>query len=130
MCASGRRRAGSWVSPTRPTTIADLRAQMSDFLREAKVDDRVVAAVRFIRRPGLPGFTGFAYPILFGGAVASLAPEHRRLLGLRRPPWPAITLTRIALAVAVRVLGPVSPSERNARGRIARLGGRAVQSAE
>ena len=104
-----------------PTTVAALHAEMSEFLREAKVDDRVVEAVRFLRRPGQPGLTGLVYPILFGGAVASLAPEYRRLLGLRRPRWPAITLTRIALAVAVVVLGPVSPSERNARARIARL---------
>jgi len=104
-----------------PTSVAALHAEMSEFLREAKVDDRVVEAVKFLRRPGLPGLTGVVYPILFGGAVASLTPEHRRLLGLRRPRWPAITLTRIALALGVLVLGSVSPSERNARARIARL---------
>lgn len=104
-----------------PTTVAELHAELADFLREAKVDDRVRDAVRWLRRPGLPGLTGFAYPILFSGAVASLPPRIRSLLSLRRPWWPAITLTRLALWIAARVLGPVSPSERNARARIARL---------
>lgn len=104
-----------------PTSVAQLHAELDDFLREAKVDDRVVQAVRFIRKPGLPGFTGRVYPILFGGAVASLSPRHRQLLGLRRPWWPAITLTRLLLAAGARVLGATSPSERNARERIARL---------
>lgn len=105
-----------------PTSVAELHAELDGYLEgEAKVDERVRQAVRWLKRPGLPGFTGFAYPILFGGAVASLSPRVRDLLGLRRPIWPAITLTRLALALASRVLGPMSPSERNARARIARL---------
>jgi uncharacterized protein (DUF2236 family) len=108
-----------------PTSVAALRAEMSGFLSEAKVDERVVRAVRFLRRPGLPGLTGMLYPLLFGGAVASLAPEYRTLLGLRRPWWPAITITRLLLAAATRTLGRVSPSERKARERIDRLEGRA-----
>jgi uncharacterized protein (DUF2236 family) len=104
-----------------PTSVAQLHAELAGFLEEAKVDERVVQAVRWLRRPGLPGLTGFAYPILFGGAVASLPPRIRTLLGLRRPWWPAITLTRVALWIAARILGSDSPSERNARARIARL---------
>ncbi|MFE6256641.1 oxygenase MpaB family protein [Agromyces sp. NPDC057865] len=104
-----------------PTSVAQLDAELEAFLREAKVDERVTQAVRFIRKPGLPGLTGRVYPILFGGAVASLSPRYRELLGLRRPWWPAMTMTRIMLASAARVLGSVSPSERNARARIARL---------
>lgn len=110
-----------------PTTLDGLRAEMIDFLEAAKVDDRVVQAVGFLRKPGLPGITGRVYPILFGGAVASLQPRYRELLGLRRPWWPAITSTRVALWVAERLLGPVSPSERNARARIARLEAQAVR---
>lgn len=109
-----------------PTSVAALQAELTDFLAEAKPDERVAAAVRFIRRPGLPGLTGLLYPILFGGAVASLESHHRELLGLRRPWWPAVTLTRIVLAVGVRVLGRMSPSEQNARRRIARLEGAGI----
>ncbi|MBM7503790.1 oxygenase MpaB family protein [Agromyces aurantiacus] len=104
-----------------PTSVDALRAELAGFLEGAKVDERVAGAVRFIRRPGLPGLTGRLYPVLFGGAVASLDPEQRRLLGLRRPWWPAITLTRVLLRTGERVLGPMSPSERHARLRIARL---------
>ncbi|MFE5672129.1 oxygenase MpaB family protein [Agromyces sp. NPDC056523] len=104
-----------------PTTVADLHAELDAFIGGARVDERVTEAVRFIRRPGLPGLTGWLYPILFGGAVASLDPRYRRLLGLRRPWWPAITLTRLVLATGERVLGRISPSERHARQRIALL---------
>lgn len=103
------------------TSVAQLHAELDGFLREAKVDARVTQAVRFIRKPGLGGWTGRLYPILFGGAVASLEPRHRELLGLRRPWWPAVTMTRVLLVAGARVLGATSPSERNARARIARL---------
>jgi uncharacterized protein (DUF2236 family) len=113
-----------------PTTVDALREEMTAFLGEAKPDERVAEAVRFLRRPGLPGLTGRLYPILFGGAVASLDPHSRELLSLRRPWWPAITLTRVLLALAARALGRVSPSERNARARIARLESSALTAAE
>ncbi|WP_139417981.1 oxygenase MpaB family protein [Agromyces laixinhei] len=105
-----------------PATVDALRGEMTAFLADARYDERVAEAVHFLRRPGLPGLTGRMYPILFAGAVASLDPRYRGLLGLRRPWWPAITLTRALLSVARRVLGGVSPSERNARARVSRLG--------
>ncbi|SDT31467.1 oxygenase MpaB family protein [Microterricola viridarii] len=104
-----------------PRSVAELHAEMDAFLQEAKPDARVAEAVRFLRKPGLPGMTGRVYPILFGGAVASLDRRQRELLGLRRPWWPAVTLTRAFLVFGVRVLGRMSPSEQNARARIARL---------
>lgn len=104
-----------------PTNVDELRAELAALLVEAKPDERVAEAVRFLRRPGLLGLTGRLYPILFGGAVASLDPHHRELLSLRRPWWPAITMTRVLLALARRLVGGVSPSERNARARVARL---------
>ncbi|GAB3119203.1 oxygenase MpaB family protein [Glaciibacter psychrotolerans] len=114
--------AGSLMGVSRPpTTVAELHAEMDAFLTEAKPDERVAEAVRFLRKPGLPGVTGRLYPILFGGAVASLDRRHRELLGLRRPWWPAVTLTRVLLVGGSRVLGRMSPSEQNARARIARL---------
>lgn len=113
-----------------PESVAALHDEMTAFLADAKPDERVAQAVRFLRRPGLPGLTGVLYPILFGGAVASLEPHYRELLGLRRPWWPAVTLTRVLLVVAARMLGPMSPSERTARARIARLESDAVPAAE
>lgn len=113
-----------------PVTVDALRAELTEFLAQAKPDERVAEAVRFLRRPGLPGITGWLYPVLFGGAVASLELRYRVLLGLRRPWWPAITLTRLLLVVGARVLGRVSPSERNARARIARLENAATTAGE
>ncbi len=107
-----------------PTTRAELRAHLDEFRTRGVLrrDHRVDEAVRFIRTPPLSG-TGPAYSILFAGAVASIPVEYRRLLGLRRAWWPAITLTRIVLWVAGRALaGSESPSARQlATERVARL---------
>lgn len=107
-----------------PTTRAELHAEL-ERLRVTGVlrrDDRVDDAVSFLREPPIAG-TGLAYRILFAGAAASIPPEFRRLLGLRRPWWPAITATRILLAAAAWVLrGSPAPSARErAIARVARL---------
>lgn len=106
-----------------PRTAAELRGRI-DRLRRSGVlqrDERVDDIVRFIRKPPLGRGMGLPYAILFGGAVASLPKEFRRMLGLRRPWWPAITATRVALWTVERVLGGSSTSEAAARRRIARL---------
>jgi uncharacterized protein (DUF2236 family) len=107
-----------------PTSRAELHAQL-EHLRTTGVlrrDERVDDAVRFLRRPPIAG-SGIAYRILFAGAVASIPPEFRRLLGLRRAWWPAITTTRLVLAAAGAILsGSPSPSARErAIARVARL---------
>ena len=61
------------------------------------------------------------YRVLFAGAVASIPAEYRRVLGLKRPWWPAVTLTRVILGILRLLLGPSSTSEDAARIRIARL---------
>jgi uncharacterized protein (DUF2236 family) len=104
-----------------PESVAELRAQLADFAGEIKPDARVREAVGFLRAVRLPGEAGVVYPLLFAGAVASLRPEVRRLLGLRRPWWPAITANRLLFAFLRRYLGRVSPSERAALDRIDRL---------
>jgi uncharacterized protein (DUF2236 family) len=114
-----------------PATRAELRAQLDDFRTRGilRRDERVDEAVRFIRTPPIAG-SGPAYRILFAGAVASIPVEYRRLLGLRRAWWPAITLTRIVLAIAGRALaGGESPSARQlAAARVARLRAATVES--
>lgn len=107
-----------------PSSEARLRAQLDAFRTAGilKSDERVAEAVRFIRSPGLtPGMMP-AYRILFAGAVASIPAEYRRLLGVRRAWWPAITATRAVLAISRRILGSSSTSEVAARRRLARLG--------
>jgi uncharacterized protein (DUF2236 family) len=106
-----------------PRSEAQLRGRLAE-LREAGMlrrDERVDEIVRFLRHPPLERAMRLPYAILFGGAVASLPKEFRKLLGLRRPWWPAITATRIALRVVERVLGQKSTSEDAAQRRLARL---------
>lgn len=107
-----------------PETRAALRADL-DALRTSGVlrrDERVDEAVRFLRTPPIAG-SGIAYRILFAGAVASIPVEFRRLLGIRRAWWPAITTTRALLFVVGRILaGSPEPSARQlAIARVARL---------
>jgi uncharacterized protein (DUF2236 family) len=107
--------------PTPPRSEAELRAQLAAFDPYLVSDDRVADALRFIRKPPLHRSVMPGYRVLFAGAVASLSPEYRRLLGLRRPWWPALTATRLVLTLLAWVLGRPSSSEVFARKRIARL---------
>jgi uncharacterized protein (DUF2236 family) len=104
-----------------PTSRRELTEQLDAFLPELRADERVAAAVQFIRRPSVSPAIRRIYPILFAGAVASLPERYRRLLGLRRPWWPAVTATRVLLWGMTLVLGRTSPSERAAMQRHARL---------
>ena len=104
-----------------PRSEAELRAQLAAFGPSLISDGRVAQAVRFIRSPPLKRSLLPAYRIIFGGAVATIPAEYRRMLGLRRPLWPAITLTRIALIVLGVLLGRPSSAEVFARKRVARL---------
>lgn len=116
--------AGELVGVTDPPRSATALRERLESLRAAGVlrrDARVDEIVGFIRRPPLDATMRLPYAILFGGAVASLPPEFRRMLGLRRPWWPAITATRVALWVVERVLGQKSTSEDAAQRRLARL---------
>ncbi len=63
-----------------------------------------------------------AYRLLFAGAVSTMPPAHRALLGLPTVPLaaarPAVGALLGGLGLA---LGPASPSQRAARERIATL---------
>ncbi|MCU1406587.1 MAG: hypothetical protein JWQ43_2890 [Glaciihabitans sp.] len=104
-----------------PTSVAELNDQLAAFTPELVSDERVAEALRFIRNPPLRKIVMPGYRILLAGAIASLDPRYRALLGLRRPWWPAKTLTRIVLAMLAALLGRPSSSEVAARRRLARL---------
>jgi uncharacterized protein (DUF2236 family) len=106
-----------------PQSEAELRAQFDAF-RDAGVyknDERVAEAVRFIRNPPLRRSMMPAYRIMFAGAVASIPPDYRALLGLKRSPLPVIWGTRVVLGGVRLLLGKSSTSEDAARARIARI---------
>lgn len=109
-----------------PRSRAELDAAIAGYLPVLRRDERVDEAVRWLRSPELGRGVRPAYRILFAGAVASLPPRYRRLLGLRRPWWPAVTATRILLAVVRLVLGGESSSRRYTARRLHRLASRAA----
>jgi uncharacterized protein (DUF2236 family) len=104
-----------------PRSERELRNQLAAFGPELRSDERVRDAVRFIRRPPFGASTGLGYRIIFAGAIATFPVEYRRMLGVHRAWWPAITINRWALAYLGRLLGRPSKSEIYARKRIAAL---------
>ncbi|MCC3267587.1 oxygenase MpaB family protein [Arthrobacter gengyunqii] len=109
-----------------PRSEKEMRAQMATYDGELRNSDYVREAVGFLRRPPLPRSQLMGYRVLFAGAVASLEPKHRELLGLKEPrlgPFrvPMRLPVKAVLGVIRLGLGPMGPSERSARERIERL---------
>jgi hypothetical protein len=72
--------------------------------------------------PPLPIGARPAYAVLAAGAVSTLDPHHRELLGLPNfPPLPAQFATRTLLGGMRWAIGEMSPSEEAARTRLRRL---------
>lgn len=106
-----------------PTSSAELRAVLDDFTPMLRADERVKKALTFLTKPPLPRTARLPYAIFVGGAIATIEPRYRAMLGLRRPWWPAITMTRVILALTSIVLGSESTSRRRAAERVLRLSG-------
>ncbi|MGV8884957.1 MAG: oxygenase MpaB family protein [Microbacteriaceae bacterium] len=104
-----------------PRSEAELRDQLAAFGPSLLADERVAEAVRFIRNPPLARSVMFGYHVLFAGAVSTIEPHYRDMLGLKRPWWPARTATRLVLLGLSVLLGRPSPSESHARMRLDRL---------
>lgn len=106
-----------------PATAAELRARLASVAEAGtlKSDERVLDVVRFIRNPPLARGMMPAYRIMFAGAVGSLDPAHRRMLGLSKPSLLAVPATGAVLRSAKSLLGESSTSEEAALDRIARL---------
>jgi uncharacterized protein (DUF2236 family) len=104
-----------------PRTEAELRQQLANFGPVLQSDDRVAEAVRFIRNPPLKRSLMPAYRIIFGGAVSTIEPQYQRMLGLRRPWWPARLLTAIALRALALLLGRPATAQLYSQKRIDRL---------
>ena len=104
-----------------PRSERALRDQLAAFGPELVADERVAEAVRFIRNPPLARSVMPGYRILFAGAVSTIEPQYRAMLGLKRAWWPARTATRLALWTLALLLGRPSESEKHARRRLDRL---------
>jgi uncharacterized protein (DUF2236 family) len=115
-------RAGELMGVANPPhSEAELRAQLDAFAPDLRSDPLVRDAVRFIRKPPLGNSTAIGYRVIFAGAVATIPRPYRRMLGVRRAWWPAITATRFMLWFLGRLLGRPSTSELYARRRVAAL---------
>ncbi|RJT79920.1 DUF2236 domain-containing protein [Arthrobacter cheniae] len=113
-----------------PRSEAELRSQLAAFDDELANSDQVQEALTYIRRPPLPRSQRLGYRVLFAGAVATLEPRHREMLGLRVPslgpiPLPIRSAVRLVLGVIRLGLGPEGPAETAAKNRIRRVSGTA-----
>ena len=106
-----------------PRSAAALRTQIDGYagqLRRTPATDRTLA---FLRRPPLPVPARAGYAVLFAGAVSTLRPEHRALLGLRSASPRASRLATRAMLNGLRaVLSDGPPAARAARRRLERIG--------
>jgi hypothetical protein len=102
--------------------VAELDEQMAGFVPAMRRSEASERTVRFIRQAPLPLPARPPYGVLFAGAVATLPPDQRRLLGLPTVP---LTVARPAVGALLGAMGAIlgrqSPSQRNARRRAARL---------
>jgi uncharacterized protein (DUF2236 family) len=110
-----------------PLTEAEMRRQLDRYNSELRADGRVRETVAFIRNPPLHPLLRPGYRIMFAGAVYSLEPTYRRMLGLRNPrlgplPLPVKLATKMTLGVVHLALGRKGPSELAALQRLRRLG--------
>lgn len=106
-----------------PTSVAELEQMIEDFRPVLRADDRVREALTFLTKPPLPRLARLPYSILIAGAIVTIDPQYRAMLGLTKPWWPASFLTRVMLAIISRTLGSESTSRKRARERIERLEG-------
>lgn len=132
---SGDRYVAEWAKagelmgvPNPPRTVAELRAQLARYADsgELRRDERVDEVVHFVRHAPLRPVLRPSYAVLFAGAIASIEPRYRHLLGLRMPriaglPLPVVGATRVALSGASLLLGPQTAGEAAALRRLARL---------
>ncbi|UZX01826.1 DUF2236 domain-containing protein [Arthrobacter sp. CDRTa11] len=110
-----------------PLTEAEMRRQLDRYNSDLRADGRVKETVAFIRNPPLHPLLRPGYRIMFAGAVYSLEPTYRRMLGLRNPrlgpfPLPVKLATKVTLGVVHLALGRKGPSELAALHRLRRLG--------
>ena len=105
-----------------PRSVAELDEQMAGFVPAMRRSEASERTVRFIRQAPLPLPARPPYGVLFAGAVATLPHDQRRLLGLPTVP---LTVARPAVGALLGAMGAIlgrqSPSQRNARRRVARL---------
>lgn len=112
-----------------PLSEAAVREQLDRWYAQGHLhtDSRLAETVEFIRNPPLHPLLRPGYRVMFAGAVYSLEPRYRRMLGLRVPSFgpfrlPVRLATKATLGVVRLAMGRKGPSELAARERLHRLG--------
>lgn len=104
-----------------PTSVSELEQTLVDFQPLLRSDERVKQAVSFLKNPPIPFIARIPYWILMQGAISTLSPIFRSLLGLKSPRWPASFCAGLMLRVISSTLGTESTSRKRALDRIERL---------
>lgn len=110
-------RAGALPLPmvdegTLPRTVGQLEVRLADYRSELEVTEQGRQALRFLRWPNIGPLVRAAYLPSLGGAVATLDPEQRRLLGVgfTRMASPVLAAQARGSLTMFRVLLGASPS--------------------
>lgn len=90
---------------------------------ELAINEQTSQVIKFIRKPPLPKIASIVYALLYQAAVASIPNPYRTLLGLTAVPlWFIKPIIKSFLTVLSLAIGPDSPIEEAALGRLRRIG--------
>jgi len=104
-----------------PKSVAELKATMDQFLREdLGAREATADVVKFILKPPLGAGPLLFYKVLVNGAIFTLTPEQREILGVKKVSRLWHWLCSKVLHLLSWTLGAESPSQEVARERIAR----------
>jgi len=105
-----------------PRSVAELQYQLDEFMPFLTGSETAARTVDFIRTPPLPLPARPPYSVLFAGAVATMPARYRTMLGLPQMSLAVMKPTVAAMLGGMQfILGPQSPSMRNAAQRVSSL---------
>lgn len=90
---------------------------------ELAINQQTAQVIKFIRKPPLPKIASLVYALLYQAALASIPNPYRKLLGLKALPlWFIKPIIKSFLYILAAAIGPDSPIEEAALGRLCRIG--------
>jgi uncharacterized protein (DUF2236 family) len=93
-----------------PMNEAELLNWLDHYRGELAVNDDTRDVIQWLRNPPLPLAARPIYALLFQSALASLPPEHRKLIGLKPLPLSVLRpITRTLLKTIRLAIGPENP---------------------
>ena len=106
-----------WAKSVEPLGLTDVPMNEAELLKwldhyrsELAVNDDTRDVIKWLRNPPLPFAARPVYALLFQSALASLPPEHRKLIGLKSLPLSVLRpITRTLLKSIRLAIGPENP---------------------